>query len=435
MYVFREHGKKAGLLSLVAGGTVVLVGHAVYWPDILQLWTKLPRLLTPFLDSWRFPSSYEGTWQPDTTAEGRILSLFQTIRFHFPVMVGVAASWLLWPARDKWRSKSDFRIAVFLTFLFAALLVLHMWFSLAGDYCVFCMPGYLGFFYVVGLLIMIITSSSWTRNEGWFRQLLVVGSILLITSGIGYSAFESIGQALIELPIPSSLVGSATQGSVPLGGILINKFGLASRDLRRLLPVVFGFGSGVLLLALSYLLYRWAQRKQVLQSPGFSYGYLSLVLVLAAGALLSPTIVLSGGYNTYRCSGNVLRTYEAAGRHLDETIPADALVYWKGTLSAVPMLYMDDIRIFPPQINDGYSYLTTGDDLDLIQRYGRWNDELSIRWAKQADYVLIEDRSFFGWLRDLIREGKYQEMTPTPLTVDCRDDSEIRIFKNLAVQR
>jgi hypothetical protein len=34
-------------------------------------------------------------------------------------------------------------------------------------------------------------------------------------------------------------------------------------------------------------------------------------------------------------------------------------VYWKA-LSAVPLLYIDDIRIFPPQINDGYSYLPSG---------------------------------------------------------------------------
>ncbi len=116
-------------------------------------------------------------------------------------------------------------------------------------------------------------------------------------------------------------------------------------------------------------------------------------------------------------------------------IPPDSLVYWKGTLTAVPLLYLDDIRIFPAQINDGYSYITSGDDLDILQKFGRWNDTLSVQWAHQADYVLIEQRSFFGWLKDLILSGGYEELPPTPWAVPCRENSQIRIFKNNAASQ
>jgi hypothetical protein len=45
--------------------------------------------------------------------------------------------------------------------------------------------------------------------------------------------------------------------------------------------------------------------------------------------------------------------------------------------------------------------------------------------------VLIEQRKFRDWLRDLMLSGDYEELPPTPPTVECRDNSPIRIFKRL----
>jgi hypothetical protein len=112
------------------------------------------------------------------------------------------------------------------------------------------------------------------------------------------------------------------------------------------------------------------------------------------------------------------------------SIPPGSLVYWKGTLSAVPLLYVPNIRRYPSQINDVFS-LVNCDNLDLILRFGRWNEKLAKQWIKESDFILIEERSFKRWIRDTIESGGYVEPDPTPLTVNCRSDSQIRIFKRL----
>ncbi len=97
----------------------------------------------------------------------------------------------------------------------------------------------------------------------------------------------------------------------------------------------------------------------------------------------------------------------------------------------MPLLYIPGIQIYPAQINGDYSFLSAGEDLDRIARLGRWNQVLASEWATEADYVLIEQRKFRGWLRDLMLSGGYEELSPTPPTVYCRENSQIRIFKRV----
>jgi len=164
LYVFWQHGKKAGLVATLVDGLTVAIGHALFWPGILQNWTRLPKLLTPFLNTWRLSRSYDGNWQPDVTFEGRILSLFLSVRFHFADMVGTLASWLMWPAKSKWKSQTYFRSAVFLSGFFLPLLLMHMWAALGQGYCVFCFAVYMVFFSFIGLLLLILTLSNWQKH-------------------------------------------------------------------------------------------------------------------------------------------------------------------------------------------------------------------------------------------------------------------------------
>ena len=63
-------------------------------------------------------------------------------------------------------------------------------------------------------------------------------------------------------------------------------------------------------------------------------------------------------------------------------------------------------------------------------KFGRWNREMGAQWAHQSDFVLIEQRSYDGWLKDLIESGKYLELESTLPAVPCRLNSRIRKFKN-----
>ncbi|MCZ7552379.1 MAG: hypothetical protein M5U05_07300 [Anaerolineales bacterium] len=87
-------------------------------------------------------------------------------------------------------------------------------------------------------------------------------------------------------------------------------------------------------------------------------------------------------------------------------------------LSAAPLLYVPDIRIYPPQINDGYSFYLDGDP-ELLLREGRWNRALDQQWLQEADVVLIEDRIYSQKYRDALGATTIQ-LPLTPPTVTCR---------------
>jgi hypothetical protein len=140
VYIFWQYGKKIGLWSLAIGALVVGVGHAFFWPDILRLWLAwLPLDWVPFFKPWIKPEDALPNWNPDTDLNDRLQSLFQSIRLHFFGFFGIIITWILVPARKKWRSPWRFRVAVFLSALFAVLFLLHGWASLWKNYCVYCL--------------------------------------------------------------------------------------------------------------------------------------------------------------------------------------------------------------------------------------------------------------------------------------------------------
>jgi hypothetical protein len=277
---------------------------------------------------------------------------------------------------------------------------------------------------------LIVSISSWRKSLPLWRQTAIVIVLLFLTTGIGYGTFEDTGNFLIDLPVPLILLGRAGgSGTVSLGALLVNKFGLETQLLRRMLPAFFGFGLGVLVLLAGFILLHLRNRKRHANqtSGGTSTGYLALVIFLVLGFLLSSTILLGGGYRTYDCAGDVIASNRSVGEYLANTISPGSLVYWRGGLSAAPLLYLPGIRIYPPQINDGYSFFLDGDP-DKLLSFGYWNRALDQKWLEEADYLLIEDRSYSKKFREELRDTTTQ-LPLSPLTVTCHADSSIRIFE------
>jgi hypothetical protein len=432
LYILWEYGLKASLAAGLAGGLTIVIGHAIYWPNILSVWTRLPRSISPFLNKFRVPKDYDTSWNPNPSLLSRILSFFHSIRFQFTAMIGALATWLLWPKRDSWKKRSDFRASVFVSALFISLALAHLWASLGKDYCPFCLAGYMSFFSLIGLILLILSFLSWRKQVSWWFQVIIAVLIVAISVGIGFGAFEDIGTQLLNIQVPRVLIGDfKTPGYAGLGAILTNKFGLESQDLRRLVPSLFGLVAGIILLVLAFGIKTVAARMQPLAQKkilvGFSYW--ALIVFLISGTLLTPTPILAGGYRTYDCTGDVIQSYRTAGERLAKNIPSGSLVYWRGGLSVVPLLYVPGIKIFPPQINDGYSYFLVGKP-DVLLKFGYWNEELDHRWLDEADFILVEKRNYDGDLRKSIISLKdVIELEPTPPTVACRSDSRILIFK------
>ena len=441
-YIFWQHGRRAGLWATLAGGFVLALGHAIYWPGILRLWaTWTPEGLAPFLAPWRPPEATP-VWNPRPGLDSRLLSFFLGLRFHFIAVVGVLASLLLWPRRRDWKSESHFRASVFLVLLFFLLFFLHAWASLGlnpqshdvmgKNYCVFCFPLYLGFFSYVGLVLLATSAGSWRREVGGLRLVVLILLVLVLAAGIGYAAFADIEaplQDLLDLQVPRMKALRILPGTVELRAILQAKSGLEERAFeqfsRRALPSISGFLFGVLILLVAWAIVRLLRLRRA--GTELSAGWMAITVLLVAGLVLSPSVVLGSGYRNYDCDGDVIERFEQVGAQLAGSIPAGALVYWSGGNSAVPLLYLKDASIFPPQINSSYTLRLDGDP-DALSRYGFWNEDLAKRWANAADVILIEERLFGGWLGELTESSDFDELQPTLPTAPCRNEASIHIF-------
>jgi hypothetical protein len=434
VFILWAYGWRAGWLAALAGSLPVLVGHAIYWPSILRIWAHwIPADLVPFLRPFAHPPGSDPTWNPVVTLDSRVTSFFHGFRFHFVALVGALGALLLWSGRKNWKTPFQFKMAVFLAVLLVSMFLFHMWAALGKDYCVFCFPVYLSFFTFLGLLLLVVSIQVWDRDLPVWRKVLVLLAILVLSTGLGYSAFPEIGDKflpVLDLQVPRMGSMRILPGSVPLGALLQNRFGISPVDLdqlaRRALSALGGLLVGLALLATAYMAWRSLAKRR--NATRISYPYLALVVFLALGYLLSPSILLGGGYTTYDCSGDVIRGYELAGEHLAGLIPPGSRVYWHGGNSAVPLLYLEGVEIYPAQINGGYS-LRKGGDPDALARYGFWSEELARRWAEEADFILIEERLFGGWLGELVEAGGHNELRETPSTVLCRGNSSIHIYK------
>jgi hypothetical protein len=458
-YIFWQHGRQAGIWAGLAGIAVLLGGHALIWPGVLRMWAAwIPTGLAPFLETWRSPAGTP-VWNPIVGLENRLLSFLFGFRFHFLPLVGVLAALFLWPRRAEWQSESRFRASVFLAVLFIVLFLAHAWASLGintqtydalgRNYCVFCFPVYLAFFSALGILLVVSSAGSWRRMLPGWLQLAIAGLVVILSLGLGYSAFDTLGDIWLDWRVPRLrtlfTTGELLPGYVPLWEYLKNNAGLAYNQARRLLPALAGLAVGLGILATALVAGRTGRREKkdrdssaakeisgfrpagVNSNPGF--GPLALVLFLLAGWFLSPSPALGAGYRNYDCGGDMIHSFETVGKELADSIPAGSKVYWQGGLSPAPLLYLRGIEIYPPQLNAGYSFRIGGEPDELL-RYGFWNQEIAEGWLGDSDFVLVQERFYEGWLKDVLEEpGRYAKVKLTPSTLPCRDDARIYVFR------
>lgn len=438
LYIFWQHGMKSGIIATSVTGLTVVMIHAIYWPGILIMWARvLPDSITPFLDPWRASLVVTDTWDPETSNIDRLLSFFLGIRFQFVAIIGAVTAWILWPPRAKWRSESNFKAAVLFSAIFLTQLLIHMYFAFGQNYCVFCFPGYLSFFSMTGMLLVVASFGSWKTRIPLWLQISLIPVILLLATGIGFATFEQFGEQLLEYEIPKVLFDfpKLSKGTVTFDVALINKFDLEYPARRQIAPTITGFLVGALMVILALIVsIAWVvyARKRVGQSnkSAPSFGLILLTIFLLAGLLLLPSKVLAGGQSIDNCDGDAILAYEAIGEHLSANIPPGSLVYWSGSDSVVPLLYLQGISIFPGQMNGQYSLKENG-DIDTLLKYGFWSQEIAENWLQEADYILIEKRSFRGWIDDLVIPGEYEELEPSPPTVSCLPDTQLLIFKRV----
>jgi len=391
-YVFWQHGKKAGWWSLGGSLLPILVVHAIYWPNILQLWAMwLPAKLTPFLDPYRFPAVPLAT-ETGFSLSSSLLSFALGFRFHYFAMLGFIVCIFLWPRAREWKDATNRRAAWFLGVLFLILALMHAWATVTtsdqGATCTFCFTPYLSFFDITALLLVIISASSWRQRISKLGQVAGVIFALLLSIGLGYACFDRFGSWLLNIKFPAITRGlnpSLWTPFITLWDILSNKYHLDYWASRVPVSIAAALLLGIILLVLFALIYRRLVKKKIVR--GYSYGSLFLVTALGLGIFISP---LMGG--TYRekglCGTDIPKTYQQIGKTLADVIPAGSQVYWEAK-TAVPLLYTPGIRIYSPQIYGLFSFRLGGDS-DQLVKYGLWNDDLARRWREEADFIVTE---------------------------------------------
>ncbi len=440
-YIFWQHGQKTGWMAGTAALLVVGIGHAIFWPGILRMWAAwAPVALTPFLADWRPPSGLPA-WNPTLGFSSRVLSFLYGLRYHFVAVGGMALVLLLWPRRAAWRRESHFKAAVFLAASFLVLMLAHAWASLGvhgqtnealgNDYCVFCFPVYLSFFSINGLLLLVIFLSAGPGGGTAWRGFLLGGAVLAMGAAAGYGAYNELGPWMVRWRVPRLrtllTTGEWLPGEVPLWEFMQVQVGIDYNLSKRLLPAVLGLAAAGALLVIAWAIFHWSRRREM---PHTTFGLIGLVVFVLAGMLLSPTTALGAGYDNYDCGGNVIASYERTGAHLAEWIPAGQRIYWQGSLSSAPLLYLERPILLPGQINQRYTLRLSGDE-QAHQRFGFWTQALAEAWLQQSDYAIVSERNLVGWLAEALQDtSQFTELPAAPALVACDPDSALRIFLN-----
>jgi hypothetical protein len=420
LYILWQHGWRPALYTALTGGAVVIFFHAIYWPYIMQLWLPwLPGNIASLFDQLAPHTSAAASWDPSVTVNGRILSFFQGVRFHMVTIFGMTVGLLLWPRRKNWFSVVEFRAAVFLGVLFVTMLLMHSWASISNDYCVFCFTPYTAFYNVSAILFTVLLVRGLSRDAHPVRQIALALVVLILFTGLGYSAFEDIGDGLLTINVPRVRGGQIQPGFTTLWETVSNKFAVERNAAEKIASTAAGASFGIILLLLSVIIKRW-------KFPQLNYGYFLAVSVLVVSLLLSPLV--AGSAAQPDCADtDIIAANEQVGAYLAANIPAGSQVYWNGGLSVAPLLYAADIKIYPAQINDGYAFYFGGDSQELL-KYGFWNDALAAQWLQEADYIIVE-----GWryadMKSNLPPSAYDELPRSPNQTSCLDGSGLRIFK------
>ncbi len=461
LYVFWQHGARAGWISLIAGAFPVLGIHALYWPDILKFWAYwIPTDIFPgiaaYRSPWReifLPDSFSWVpisgWlnDPDHLAWVGVRAFWQAIRVNFVVVFGVLVAMTLW----RWRGggKLGLQVGIFsqnkqfvyLAVSFFGMYLVHL-FAANGQGCRFvCLPGYLMFFFVFGLVLIPVSASRWRMEMPvWGAVGIVVLSLgLLLTLEYNYSndyldfRYDVVRQTF-DAEIPRLKDGRIVEGTGMVWELLQNKFGYNHFPLRRfilksetvvhLLRLIKMVGLIGIISPLAY----WIAGKTNQRAIGF--GVFTILLVLATGMIFSGARLFGGHLVKETCESSVIESYEQVGTDLDALIPDGSQLYWRVKADML-LLYLPDVEIYTPQLNDIFTFTEeTTTDPQLLYRFGWWNPILKEQWVGEADFIVIENRFFDEEWQTRINGGEFEIVFTSQPAASCRgDDSRIVVLK------
>jgi len=443
VYVYWQHGKKLGTISLLGAIGPILILHIIFWPGILRIWAfYFPKGLIPLIDSYKFP--LQKSYIPDNfTLSGWlnnpnnliweiIQSFWNGLERNLFIILGIVGTIALWPSRASWKTEYQRRLAIFFLTTYLILFSMHLWAAMSGTSCGFtCFKGYLMFFTNIGLFLIIISHPYWVKKMPVWRVVLtgVLTSYFLLelehwNSNWQRELLHGVRQILkIEFPRLNS-------NGVPIWGIIENVFRVESKVVESTTYTLAFWSIPLAFVWIFIPLVNYALRKYKILPNRF--GWILFTSLLFFSGLLTPLKSIGGELNAKQCQSDVIISHEFVGEKLQTKIPPGSKVYW-AIESWLMYLYIPDIEIFPPQTMIHYRYIsqTPGLTSDYLLQHGYWNQTLKEQWINEADFILVEGRYYKDEWRPRVESGELSLVDITQPVEDCRgDDSRIVILQN-----
>ena len=425
LYIFWQHGWKASLLATLCAGILFIGGNAFYFPDNLKFWaTRVHGFLAQYMSSWQMPSAgVEGSIpEPEESNLYRMILYFLlTFRLHFVALVSAVTVWLLWPIQGMTLFTERMRAAIFISVLLVVLYVAHIQAAFFGEFCISCILLYVGYFDVLGLMLLVIAWPFLLKELTPLRRVIVFGVIALFVVGIGFSSHEDLSSEFARAMIERL-------DKVFLWNALLFRTGLSPLLLFRTSFVLLA--SFFVLVVSGIVLWVVYRRLNGGQAAGRKIGLVALNSFLIAGLILSPTQVLGAGSDFFGCDGSdVIASYERAGRELSTVIKPGSKIYWEGRLLSI-FLYLPDVQIYAPQMNHVHSFYQGGDS-DTLLRFSHWNEELARQWLEEADYILFQPEERIYLSDEILESGDYVKVMASPKAERCRWQSVINVYQRV----
>ena len=427
LYIFWKFGKEDGWLSL--GISFILLGgyHLYYWPNIMRIWAPwLPSGITRLILGERFLQGAisQNVHGVNMNIWSRTFAFVESFRSHGFIMLGLILTWILFPSRKKWKSDIHFKDAIFTCITFLVLTAAHLWASVLQDACIYCYSGYIAFFSPLGMIFIALCLQSSKGLTSRWREISGYGFLTIFFFGLGYANYFDLLKWVPDIPFFRMKNKRILPGQIEIWRFLHNKFGWPFEDLARILPAFFLMGVFILIVVLLFL----ASRKKKKQTTTFSITPWILTGSMLLVILMSPFPMNGGGKSEEVCKDNMIAGYNQVADTLLPVITPGSTIYWENSTSPIPLLYLEDINIYPAQMDQQFNRLPNGDS-DLINLYGYWNDELAAQWREEADYLLIEEPLLPGMEgRGEIPEFFHQIAVTEPIAA-CRPYSAIYIYE------
>jgi hypothetical protein len=432
VYVFWQHGiNRKSLLSTAVGGGFFLLLNLVYWPEMyLTMWAPyLPSFLTALIEPWTNPLPAADLGQSAVDRRYGVIAelqvLFQAFRIYF-IPVLYALFFALIYSWKKEEEEQDDKPIVFLFVSFVFLFVLHFTAAVLQNNFLYSFPAYPGFFLPIGLLLIPASFSRLKRRLNAAETAAILVIFILVCTGIGLNLHRRVSDPLMVLSVPRIRSMRILPGTTELWRLLENKFHFGYENIEFILAAGFGLLTGVVLVGAGAALWL-ILRKRI----SASFGKWILFVMFGAGLFLTPTTYLAGQPSVTVCQQNVLKRQEEVGKTLSTILPAGSLVYWE-YYSPTLLLYVEEIELFPVQLNDEF-YKRDGGDPESLLASNLWNDAIAEEWLLEADYILLDEEAAKRWepvFNDRY-SGLFNKLEVTKNAVPCVDRTYIHIYRRL----